>query len=146
MKDAPIPEHTPSRIFMARGRRVILDSDLAELYGVPTKRLNQQVRRNSDAFTEHGALMAATVLNSGRAIEMSIYLVRTFIAMREEVANNRELARRLEQLKERLEGRLDRHDKAIEEILAAIKALMNPPMTRRRPIGYVAPKDSPNDA
>jgi hypothetical protein len=116
----------PPTIFTLRGKRVILDSDLAALYGVPTKQLNQQVRRNAErfprdfafllsneeweslrsqiatlktgrgahrkflpyAFTEHGVLMAAGVLNSKRAIEVSIYVVRTLVAMREAIANH----------------------------------------------------------
>ena len=163
-----------ARILEIRGRRVILDSDLAELYGVPTRRLNQQVRRNptrfpSDfafqlstaewenlmsqfvtsswggrrklpyAFTEHGALMAASVLNSERAIEVSIHVVRTFVAMRENLASTGELARRLGDLETRLEKRLDKHDEAIAEILRAIRALMTPPEPKRRPIGFVRP-------
>jgi len=154
---------------------VILDADLAELYGVGTKRLNEQVRRNHErfpadfafvltaqewtalrsqiassgkrsgqhskflpyAFTEHGALMAAGVLNSTRAIEVSIYVVRTFVAMREALADTHELARRLDELERSLDERLAKHDQSIAEILAAIRALMNPPSPPQRPIGFV---------
>ena len=167
----------PSRIFTVRGKRVILDMDLAELYGVTTKHLNQQVRRNPErfpedfafvlsmsewnslrshtatlkegpsrhrnatpyAFTEHGALMAAGVLNSPRAIEVSIFVVRTFIAMREALADTRELAIHLDELETRLEERLKKHDQSITEILAAIRALMNPAAPSRRPIGFIGP-------
>ena len=163
-----------SRIHDLRGKRVILDVDLSQLYGVATKRLNEQVLRNKGrfpadfafqlsssewenlksqfatsswggrrklpyAFTEHGALMAAGVLNSRRAIEMSIYLVRTFIEMREMLLHTRELAKRLDELEDRLEKRLAKHDQSITEILTAIRALMNPPGPPRRPIGFVEP-------
>jgi len=168
---------TASRIHTVRGKRVILDADLAELYGVRTKQLNQQVRRNPNrfpddfafllsseeweslrsqiatlktgrgqhrkflpyVFTEHGALMAANVLNSKRAIEMSIFLVRTFIAMREALADTREFARRLDDLEKHLDSRLAKQDRSIAEIFAAIRALMNPPGPPRRPIGFVGP-------
>jgi hypothetical protein len=172
MRNAPTLDDAPNRIFSLRGRRVILDVDLAELYGVPTKRLNEQVRRNPErfpadfafvlsseewrdlksqvatsswggnrklpyVFTEHGALMAAGVLNSLRAVEMSIYVVRTFVAMREAMGDTLELARRLDDLENRLEKRLAKQDRAIADILAAIRALMNPPEAKRRPIGFV---------
>lgn len=176
------PAHSPgsdrsARIFTVRGKRVILDSDLAELYGVSTKRLNEQVRRNPErfphdfvfllsqeewdslrsqiatlkgrgrhrkflpyVFTEHGALMAAGVLNSSRAIEVSIYVVRMFIALREATANTHNLARRLDDLEKGPERRFGQHDQAIAEILAAIRALMNPPSPKRRPIGFIGPE------
>ena len=171
------PAAAGTRIFTVRGKRVILDTDLAELYGVPTKRLNEQVRRNPlrfpqdfafllsveewdvlrsqfatlktrqgqhrkylpYVFTEHGALMAAGVLNSDRAIEVSIYVVRAFVAMREAVADTRQLATRLDELERRIERRFAGQDHVISEILAAIKALMNPPVPSQRPIGFVAP-------
>ncbi len=174
--NVPIPENTYSRILTVRGRRVILDSDLAELYGAPTKRLNEQVRRNMGrfppdfaftlsseewenlksqiatsswggrrklpyVFTEHGALMAAGVLNSGRAIEVSIYVVRAFVAMREAIANTQELTKRLGELEKGIERRFVQHDQAIAEILAAIRALMKAPETKGRPIGFFRPKD-----
>jgi hypothetical protein len=161
------------RIF--RGTRVILDTDLAILYGVSVKRLNEQVRRNRArfpqdfafpldnhelanlksqfatsswggkrkpprAFTEHGAIMAATVLNSARAIEVSVYVVRAFVQMRETLASNKQLATRLNELEARLERRIDGHDRAIDEILGAIRQLMTPPEPpRRRGIGFLAP-------
>src|SRR5256884_3431521 len=148
-----------SRILVLRGHRVILDADLAELYGVEVKRLNQQVKRNIDrfpgdfvlqlssaqyeslrlqiatskegrggrrylpyAFTEHGAIMAATVLNSKRAIEMSIFVVRAFVRMREMLSANRQLAAKIEEL----DHRLGTHDDAIQELMDAIKELMIP--------------------
>jgi len=157
---------------MVRGRRVILDADLADLYGVPTKRLNEQVRRNPGrfpedfafqlsspewenlrsqfatsswggrrtppyAFTEHGTLMAAGVLNSSRAIEVSIFVVRTFVAVRELVDTRKELAERIDELERRIDKRLARHDQAIAEILSAIRALMTPPEAKVRSVGFV---------
>jgi hypothetical protein len=159
-------------IIVVRGKRVIFDSDLAALYGESTKRLNQQVRRNSHrfphdfafqvsadewknlrlqfatsswggrrvapyVFTEHGALMAATVLNSRRAIEVSIYLVRTFIAMREAADTSHQIAERLDELERSLEKRLTGHDETIAEILAALRELMRTPPPKNRPIGFV---------
>jgi hypothetical protein len=149
-----------------------LDADLAELYGVTTKRLNEQVRRNRErfpadfafqlsaeewrvlrsqnatsswggrrsppyAFTEHGALMAAGVLSSRRAIEVSIFVVRTFVAMREAVVNSQELSRRLDELEKRIEDRLSKQDQSIAQVFAAIRALMNPQGKPPRTIGFV---------
>jgi len=89
-------------------------------------------------FTEHGAIMAATILNSPRAIEMSVYVVRAFVQLREMLASNKELARRFAQLEIRLDKKLTIHDEAIAAILAAIRQLMHPPVPKRRPIGFTA--------
>ncbi len=161
-----------SRILFLRHQRVILDSDLAELYGVPVRQLNQQIKRNRDrfptdftfqltakedealrsqiviskkgrggrryppyAFTEHGAIMAATVLNSKRAIEMSVFVVRAFVRMREMVAKNRQLAAKINELDRRLET----HDTAIQDIIEAIKELMVPERPSKRGIGFQLP-------
>ena len=143
-----------------------------ELYGVTTKRLNEQAKRNAErfpedfmfrlshtetealnrsqiatgsqkhrnprfppfAFTEHGAIMAATILNSPLAVEVSVYVVRAFVQLRELLASNAELARRLDEL----EGKLEHHDDAITAILSAIRELMNPPVPKRRGIGFTA--------
>jgi ORF6N domain len=143
---------------------------------VPTKVLNQAVKRNAErfpedfmfrlsraeaealnrsqsvtasqkhrdprfppyAFTEHGAIMAASVLNSPRAVEMSVYVVRAFVHLRELLSSNRELARRFAQLEARLDKKLTEHDLAIAAILSAIRELMNPPPRKRRPIGFTA--------
>jgi hypothetical protein len=156
------------RIFAIRARKVMLDADLAALYGVTTKRLNEQVRRNPGrfppdfmfplsnqevanlrshlatsswggrrrppiAFTEHGALMAASVPNSPRAIEASLYVVRAFVSLRDMLAAHRELADRLDAL----ERRLASHDEAIVGVVAAIRKLMETPASRKRPIGFV---------
>jgi hypothetical protein len=88
------------------------------------------------AFTEHGAIMAATILNSPRAIEMSVYVVRAFVQLRELLGSNRELARRFAQLEARLDKKLTDHDAAIAAILSAIRELMNPPVPKRRSIGF----------
>ena len=161
-----------SRILILRHQRVILDSDLAELYGVSVKRLNEQVRRNRErfpadfmfqlaakdgealrlqfatskkgrggrryppyAFTEHGAIMAATVLNSKRAVEMSVFVVRAFVRMREMLAKNRQLAAKINELDRRLET----HDTAIQDIIDAIKELMVPEGPSKRKIGFQLP-------
>jgi len=176
MRKSIAPERIASAILILRGQRVLQDSELATLYGVSTKRFNQQVRRNRKrfpadfmfqltaeetgslrsqiatlksgrgrhrkylpyVFTEHGAIMAATILNSPRAIEMSVYVVRAFVQLREMLASNKELARRFAQLETRLDKRLTTHDEAIAAILAAIRQLMHPPIPKRRPIGFTA--------
>jgi len=176
MRKSIAPERIASAILILRGQRVLQDSELATLYGVSTKRFNQQVRRNRKrfpadfmfqltaeetsslrsqiatlksgrgrhrkylpyVFTEHGAIMAATILNSPRAIEMSVYVVRAFVQLREMLASNKELARRFAQLETRLDKMLTTHDEAIAAILAAIRQLMHPPIPKRRPIGFTA--------
>ena len=173
-------EAIASRIVVLRGQRVMLDADLAALYGVTTKRLNEQVRRNLErfpsdftfqlknqevailrsqfatsssdarslawggrrytphAFTEHGALMAAMVLNSARATEVSVYVVRAFVELRDTLVAHKELAKRLDELESRLERKLSTHDQAIAGILDAIRQLMVPPEpTRKQRIGFV---------
>lgn len=157
-----------TRILDVRNKRVVLDVDLAELYGVPTKRLNEQLRRNPSrfpkdfafqltasewqnlrsqfatsswggrryppyAFTEHGALMAANVLNSRRAIEVSIFVVRTFIAMREAGLANKDLAARIDELELK-------YDSQFKIVFDAIRELMAPPATKKRPIGFTGPE------
>lgn len=153
------------RIASVRGQRVLLDADLAVLYGVTTARLNQQVNRNLDRFpadfifiptdqelrnlmlqfatsslvapahggtrkpprmfTEHGAIMAATVLNSPRAVQMSVYVVRAFVKLREALASNSTLARRLETL-ERSVAALDSDTrKQFDQVYEAILGLMS---------------------
>jgi hypothetical protein len=172
---APVEDITRA-ILVLRGHRVLLDTELAALYGVTTKRFNEQVRRNAkrfpadfmfqltaeeisslrsqfatlklgrgqhrkylpNVFTEHGAIMAATILNSPRAVEMSVYVVRAFVQLRELLASNKELARRFAQLETRLDKKLTTHDEAIAAILSAIRQLMHPPVPKRRPIGFTA--------
>ncbi len=167
-------------ILRIRGVPVLLDNVLASLYGVPTKRLNEQVKRNSArfpedfafrltsdeveflnrsqiatgsqrhrdprhpplAFTEHGAIMAATVLNSTRAIETGVFVVRAFVQMRRLVRADSALLEKINELETRLEKRLAIHDRAIAETIDAIKKLMAAPATRRRPIGFTADLNS----
>jgi hypothetical protein len=158
-----------NRIFLVRGQKVLIDYDLAALYAVEVRALNQAVKRNkkrfpSDfifrltvkeneelksqtvtsknsrggrrhlpyAFTEHGAIMAASVLNSPRAVEMSVFVVRAFVRLRETLASHKALAAKFAELEQRLET----HDKAIEEIIDAIRALMTPPEKPVRRIGF----------
>lgn len=166
-------ERIERRILLVRGRKVLLDADLASLYGVSTKRFNEQVRRNAArfpedfmfqlsskewnslrsqfatlktgrgrhrkylplAFTEHGAIMAATVLNSHRATEVSVYVVRAFVRLRELLASNKELTRRLDQL----ENKLNSHDQVIGNLVSTIRRLMAPPQAKGRPIGFIIP-------
>ena len=157
-----------ARILTLRGHRVILDADLAELYGVTTKRLNEQVKRNADrfpsdfmfrltahekagvvancdhlqrlkfsavipcAFTEHGAVMAASVLNSPEAVEASVFVVRAFIAMRDALASSQVLARKLLELERKVGG----HDETIAALVSAIRNLMETPPPKKRKIGF----------
>jgi hypothetical protein len=168
---APV-EEIGRTILILRRQRIILDADLAALYGVPTKALNQAVKRNAArfpedfmfrltrsevealnrsqivtgsqkhrdarfppfAFTEHGAIMAATILNSPRAVEMSLYVVRAFVRLRELLASNTALARKLDEL----ERKYQHHDEAITAILSAIRELTNPPPPKGRGIGFTA--------
>jgi hypothetical protein len=162
------------QILVIHGQKVMIDADLAALYDVPTKRLNEQVKRNPGrfpadfvfqlsraerdqvvancdhlrrlkfsptmpfAFTEHGALMAASVLNTPRAVEVSLYVVRAFVELREALATHKELAKRLDELESRLERKLATHDQAITGILEAIRQLMVPPEpAQKRRIGFV---------
>jgi hypothetical protein len=164
-------ERISDRILVLRGVRVILDADLALLYGVETRRLNEQVRRNRDrfppefmfrmtnhelaalmsqiatskpgrggtrkrplVFTEHGAIMAAAVLNSPRAVEVSVFVVRAFVQMREALSVHKEIGKRLDDL----EHKVGTHDRAIGQILEALRQLTQPPDTpRRRRIGFL---------
>jgi hypothetical protein len=155
-------------IFLIRGQRVMLDSDLANIYGVTTKQLNQQFRRNRErfpgdfafeltnqeltqmrsqivtssrrnllrlpvAFTEHGALMLASILNSPIAVAASVRVVRAFILMREQMAAHKELAGKLADLEQRVGG----HDAAIQDLFEAIRQLVEPPLPEnRREIGF----------
>jgi hypothetical protein len=180
-RDGRTPRHYRLRsILVLRGQRVILDSDLAAIYGVSTGRFNEAVKRNIErfpedfmlrlsaaeyaplisqiatskpgrggrrklpwAFTEHGAIQAANVLNSPRAVAMGVYVVRAFVQLRELLASNKDLARRLDQLEARLDKKLATHDETIAAILSAIRQLMNPPATKRRGIGFTADLEKP---
>lgn len=161
-------ERVEQTILRIRDEKVILDADLAKLYGVSTKRLNEQVKRNHDrfpedfmfqltieearstqrlrshfatlkrgehlkyrplAFTEQGALMAANVLASKTAVAASVQVVRAFVRLRQMLASNEELARKLEELEKR-------YDRQFRVVFDAIRQLMNPAPGRIKPIGF----------
>jgi hypothetical protein len=152
-------DQVQSRIFVLRGHRVLLDTDLAAFYGVPTKSLNRALNRNANrfpgdfcfrltseevtnlkyqfgtsslghgdrrklpfAFTEHGALMAATVLNSPYAVQMSIVVVRAFFALRRMILDHKALSSKLAEL----DVRIGAHDERLVEIVEAIRRLAAP--------------------
>jgi ORF6N domain-containing protein len=166
-------------IYLIRGQKVMLDADLAEIYGVTTKRLNEQVGRNAGrfpsdfaflltrqevanlksqiatsslegrstsvgtyqhggrrklpyVFTEHGAIMLASVLNSPVAVQASVRVVRAFVRLREMLASNRELSQKLTELERKFEG----HDDAIRNLFEAIRQLLSPPDPKHRKIGF----------
>jgi hypothetical protein len=158
-----------SLILDMRGRRVIIDADLAAIYGVETRVLNQAVKRNRErfpgdfvfslsaiekekvitncdhlahlrfarslplAFTEHGAIMAATVLNSPRAVAMSVYVVRAFVRMREQLASNTAILKRLAEI----DRTLLQHDASLRDIYRKLLPLLRPPLDPpRRRIGF----------
>ena len=167
------------KILLIRDEKVMLDTDLAEIYGVTTKRLNEQVKRNSDrfpadfafqltseeweslkalnnesnrsrfatgpqkhrdprflpwVFTEHGAIIAATVLNSKQAVAMSVYVVRTFIRLRQMLATNKDLARKLADMEKK-------YDAQFKVVFDAIRQLMSPAVPRKGKIGFGREKD-----
>ncbi len=162
-------EQIEGRIVTVRGRRVMLDSDLAMLYGVATRVFNQAVMRNADRFpedfsfvlereefhalmsqivtskswggrrkpprmfTEHGAIMAATLLNSDQAVRMSVYVVRGFVKMRDALLGRAETERRLAQIEKTLLG----HDTTLRDLYEKIRPLLLPPSAPpRRRIGF----------
>jgi hypothetical protein len=161
-------ERIEKRIFLIRNLKVMIDADLAELYGVTTKRLNEQVKRNKarfpedfmftltksekqklvancdhlsrlkyspalpKAFTEHGAVMLAVVLNSLKAIEMSLFVVRAFVKLREILSTHKELALKLKEL----ELKIDSHDQQIQAIFDVINQLISPPEKPKRKMGF----------
>jgi len=186
----PLPLETITHhILMLRGQKVLLDSDLATLYDVPTKRFNEQVKRNLErfpadfmfqlteeeweslrsqiatlkpgrgqhrkympyAFTEHGAIMAATILNSPRATEVSVYVVRAFVRLREVLTSNAELAKRLDDLERSTEAKAMQHDifarntrTQLKQVFDAIRELMTPPEPqKKRPIGFISGDEKP---
>ena len=95
-------------------------------------------------FTEHGAIMAATVLSSSRAVEMSIYVVRAFVQLRAVLASSSEFVEQLNRLETRIEKKLASHDDAIAEMFAAIRELMKPPPSEQRGIGFTAKIEMPD--
>ena len=167
MKELIPVEIIEKKIYLIRGHKVMLDRDLAELYGVETRVLNQAVRRNLDrfpedfmfaltreeimnlsqivissrikhapnvfVFAEQGVAMLSGVLNSERAIQVNIAIMRTFVKLREMLSSNKELAHKLMML----ENRIEKHDGEIKAIFNAIRRLMVPPETKsKKPIGF----------
>ncbi len=147
-------------IHILRGQKVMLDADLAQLYGVPTKSLNLAVKRNRDrfpadfmfrltedehaslrsqietskgrggrryppyAFTEHGVVMLANLLNSARAVAVSIEVVRVFVRLRQALAANIDLARQLDELERKVGARFAEHEKQLRVVFEAVRQLM----------------------
>lgn len=162
-------ESIMSKILLIRGKRVMIDKDLAELYGIPTKRLNEQVKRNLQrfpedfmfqltagekaevvaicdhlkrlrfsatlpyVFTEHGAVMLASILNSDRAIAVNIQIVRIFTRMREMVLTHKDILLKLDQVEKRLAG----HDEQIALVFEYLKQLVATPQEPRQRIGFL---------
>ena len=167
-----VEESDPS-ILTIRDQKVMLDKDLAAIFGVETGVLNRACARNANrfptdfrfqlnekefeylrfqfgisrpshggrryrpyAFTEHGAVMAASVLNSPRAVEASVFVVRAFVRLRHLAASHKDLAKKLDELERKVGG----HDAAIKQLVAAIRQLMSPPPSEKNPrrIGFRA--------
>ncbi|MCS7151001.1 MAG: ORF6N domain-containing protein [Endomicrobia bacterium] len=170
MKPEIVPiEYIQNRIYIIRGQKVMLDKDLADIYGVKPIRLREQVKRNKDrfpedfmfqltdeevdfmvsqnaipskkylgghnpyVFTEHGAVMLASVLNTPKAVQMSIFVVRAFVKLREILSTHKELAKKLEEL----ERKVIKHDGEIKTLFEAIKQLMLPQEKSKKRIGFV---------
>jgi hypothetical protein len=162
-----------SRIYVIRGRQVMLDEDLADLYGVETKRLVQQVKRNlkrfpSDfmfqltkaeaeslrsqiatsnigrggrryepyVFTEQGVAMLSGVLRSDRAIAVNIEIMRAFVELRRAAGSFQELQKRLDQMELDIGARLSEHDEQLRQIFEALRQLIAPPPSAKRPVGF----------
>lgn len=177
------PDPVLPKIYAVRRQKVVLDADLAKLYGVPTKRLNEAVTRSASrfppdfcftvtqeefailrsqiatlsagvkaaagsdvgnesgghgkhrkylprVFTEHGALMAANVLRSEQAVQMSLYLIRAFVALREQLVSNLSTLRRLSEI----DKKLLEHDVVLREVLERLQPLLNPPPAPKKPL------------
>lgn len=169
MSQSP-PDPLSGRIFTIRGHRVILDADLARLYGTTTMAFNQAIRRNRKrfppdfiveisheeyanlisqtvisssggyggrrkpalAFTEHGAIMAATILRSPRAVAMSVYVVRAFVRMREELMTSAVIMKRLAEV----DKKLVTHDVILRDIYEKLRPLLTPPAVQRKEMGF----------
>lgn len=173
--EALVPiEIIEGKILLIRGQKIMLDRDLAQLYGVETRVLNQAVRRNIDrfpadfmfsltreeimrisqivtssghsrsetlkfsksvmAFTEHGVAMLSSVLNSQRAVQVNIQIMRTFAKLREIISQHKDLAKRLDELEKK-------YDTQFKVVFDAIRQLMTPPETKRKRIGFLQEKE-----
>ncbi|MDD2763577.1 MAG: ORF6N domain-containing protein [Opitutaceae bacterium] len=177
--DRPTVDLPPIPILTLRGISVLIDADLARIYGVTTKRLNEQVKRNAErfpqdflfrltpgekaevvancdhlrslkfskalphAFTEHGALMAASILNSTAAIKMSVFIIRAFIRQREALATNQAVLKRLAQI----DRKLLEHDIVLQDVVEKLLPLLNPPPEPpKRQIGFHQGHRGPSSA
>ena len=168
MNDVVVQEAVEQKIYLIRGRRAMLDEDLSKLYGVSTKRLNEQVKRNAkrfppdfmfplkkqevvnlrsqiatsrwggrryifNAFTEQGIAMLSSVLNSERAIQVNIIIMRVFVKLRELVATHKEILNKLNEL----ETKVGKHDEQIAAIFQVIRQLVEPqPQKPKRRMGF----------
>ncbi|MBM2815364.1 MAG: hypothetical protein HW421_2126 [Ignavibacteria bacterium] len=173
MENKLIPEENiASKIFLIRGERVMLDSDLAQIYGVSTTRLNEQTKRNIDrfppdfmfeltkeefenlisqnaisrwggrrklpkVFTEHGAIMLASVLNSDIAVKASIQVVRVFIKLREFVLMSKEITKKLEEFEAKTDKHLLEHDKLFQVVFDTLKKVLTQDEKPKKPIGFI---------
>ena len=136
-------ENIARAILVLRGHRVLLGAELTakEFANLKVHFATSSWggrRKLPLAFTEHGAIMAATVLNSPRAVDMSIYVVRAFVKLREVLASNKDLARKLAALERSLVALDLKTRRQFKEVYEAIRALMNPPQPKRRSIGFTA--------
>lgn len=178
----PKPEIVPNemienKIYLIRGKKVMLDSDLAHLYGVETKVLNQAVKRNIErfpldfmfqlvkeeyevlrsqfvtlkqgqhkkylplVFTEQGIAMLSSVLNSKRAIQVNIQIMRTFTKLREILITHKDLERKINEIIQVYGGKLKDHDQQIQAIFDAINELLKPPVEKnKKKYGFLADK------
>lgn len=168
MSNSVIPiERIASRIYLIRGQKVMLDSDLADLYGVPTHRLNEQVKRNRErfpadfafkldeqefaalisqiaisnegrggrrklpwVFNEQGVAMLSSVLRSKRAVRVNLAIMRAFVRLRHILATHRDLARKIEE-----------HDQKIGMLFELVERILSPPVSKKRPIGFITPDE-----
>jgi phage regulator Rha-like protein len=170
MSDLVPSERIESKIFLIRGQKVMLDFDLAKLYGIETKYLKRQTKRNAKrfpedfmfelkreeylrcqnvtssyggrrylpyAFTEQGIAMLSSVLNSERAIQVNIAIMRAFVKLRQVLATHNELTQKFKEL----ELKVDKHDNEIQAIFEAIKQMIAPAAQPQKRIGYMVEKD-----
>jgi len=175
--DSLLPiENIQSKIFVIRGKKVLIDQHLAELYGVETKVLKRAVKRNIDRFpedfmfqlskdeaeilrcqigtlrwgehskympfifTEPGIAMLSSVLNSPRAIQVNIQIIRVFIKLREMLSTHEELRKKIEELEKKYDTRLNKIDGRVQTVLEAfeeIKLLLDPPADKKKKIGFI---------
>jgi hypothetical protein len=154
MDEIVLRQRIESKIYFIRGQKVMLDSDLAELYGVKTKELNKAVKRNKEienlrsqigtsswggrrylpyAYTEQGVAMLSSVLRSKRAIYVNIQIMRTFTKLREILSTHKDLQRKIEEMEKK-------YDQQFKIVFDAIKALLQHPEPKKRPIGFIREK------